>query len=64
MVRGLNLLLKQEAEIDLEAGKLLGLPEDAGNALNIEVTINRGSAKQSGILIGSDASQQEFLEIQ
>ena len=42
----------EEEKQEVQEGKLLGLPKDAGNALEIMVTFCKGSAKQSGILIG------------
>lgn len=43
----------QEEEQEMEPGVLTGIPNDAGGALDIEVTFHRGTAKQSGILFGS-----------
>ena len=45
-------MIFQEEVKELEAGTLSGLPKDAGNALEIQATLHRGSAKQTGLLIG------------
>ncbi len=58
------LMTLQEEEQELEAGKLSGLPKDAGNALEIQATLHRGLSKQTGLLIGqAHTFQREPLSV-